>query len=191
MNIGRRVARYTALRRQTDITESTSHMKQNSTPSPLRTTATTTPPSLGLMFGNNNAQGASLASPTHNKINVLVADDNPINLQLLVMFMRKNKYSYAEAHNGLEALEKYKDAAVQNSRFDYVLMDMSMPVMDGLESTRLIRKFEEEWKVEATTIIALTSFASAQAQYEALSSGVNHYLPKPIKLFELKYLMEK
>ncbi|OCL14736.1 hypothetical protein AOQ84DRAFT_394277 [Glonium stellatum] len=138
---------------------------------------------------------------SHEATNVLVVDDNPINLQLLVMFMKKHKFSYAEARNGLEALEKYKASCTASNhyslsstlraRFDYVLMDISMPVMDGLESTRLIRKFELEHQIKATTIIALTGLASAQAQHEALNSGVNHYLPKPVKFQELRYLLDR
>lgn len=75
--------------------------------------------------------------------------------------------------------------------FDVVLMDISMPNMDGLEATRCIRAFERSTRVKATTIIALTGLASASAQQEAFSSGVDLFLTKPVRLKELNKLLEK
>ncbi|KAF2089371.1 hypothetical protein K490DRAFT_36772 [Saccharata proteae CBS 121410] len=139
-------------------------------------------------------------------LRILVVDDNPINLQLLVMFMKKYKYNWAEATNGLAALERYKDSVVSFSTsattpdytttttkksFDYVLMDISMPIMDGLASTREIRQFEQQKGLKAAKIVALTGLASAQAQEEAMGSGIDHYLPKPVKFAELKKLLER
>ncbi|KAF2816097.1 uncharacterized protein BDZ99DRAFT_471372 [Mytilinidion resinicola] len=146
--------------------------------------------------GNKSLRPTPTRTPSarqpQDPVRVLLVDDNPINLQLLVMFMKKHKLPYASARNGLEALETYKSACEDPSkRFDFVLMDISMPVMDGLESTRHIRAFEEGREVAApATIIALTGLASAQAQQEALRSGVNHYLPKPVKFQELRELLD-
>ncbi|KAI7560823.1 hypothetical protein KC317_g9480, partial [Hortaea werneckii] len=153
---------------------------------------------------------------------VLVVDDNSVNVQLLVMFMRKNGHAYQTAHNGLDALQKFQIAtsghsdsvstsptvsrrgsvASQNSidGFDFVLMDLSMPVMDGLESTRRIRGHERTLQAQyeargekytSATIIALTGLASTQAQQDAFSSGIDHFMAKPVKLAELKKLMQQ
>ena len=132
-------------------------------------------------------------------LHVLLVDDNKINRQLLVMFMKKAKFSYAEAENGQEALDLYKssclpgpltaDNSESTRRFDFVLMDISMPVMDGMESTRRIREFEKENGLQRTNVIALTGLASAQAQQEAESAGVDVFLPKPVKFAELKKLL--
>ncbi|KAI7373224.1 hypothetical protein KC328_g16754 [Hortaea werneckii] len=153
---------------------------------------------------------------------VLVVDDNSVNVQPLVMFMRKNGHAYQTAHNGLDALQKFQIAtsghsdststsptmsrrasvASQNSidGFDFVLMDLSMPVMDGLESTRRIRGHERTLQSEyeargekytSATIIALTGLASTQAQQDAFSSGIDHFMAKPVKLAELRKLMQQ
>lgn len=134
--------------------------------------------------------------------NILLVDDNRINLQLLVTFMKKAKFTYAAASDGLDALNAYKSAAdtsallsspPTSSRpvFDYVLMDISMPIMDGLTSTREIRKFEKEKKLRPAKIFALTGLASASAREDAFASGVDHFLPKPVNFKELKGLLEK
>ena len=69
-------------------------------------------------------------------------------------------------------------------------MDLSMPVMDGLTSTRRIRAVEaERARKPAATIIALTGLASAEAQDDALVAGINKFLVKPVKFGELKGLL--
>ncbi|KAF2425745.1 hypothetical protein EJ08DRAFT_652039 [Tothia fuscella] len=113
---------------------------------------------------------------------ILIVDDNAVNIRLLVAFMRKNKFKYAEALNGLEALNTYKAA---NGAFNTILMDLSMPIMDGTTSSREIRKYEREKGLKPTTIIALTGLASATARIEALANGIDHYMTKPVKLKKL------
>ena len=121
---------------------------------------------------------------------VLLVDDNAINLKLLVVFAQRQNLRYAEAVNGLQALEKFKAEALAttppNKPFDFVLMDLSMPIMDGLESTRNIRQFEQEQELSPSTIVALTGLASAQDQQEAIESGIDTYLVKPVKFGDLK-----
>ncbi|KAK8876921.1 histidine kinase 4 [Apiospora arundinis] len=136
----------------------------------------------------------SVDKPLH----VLLVDDNKINLQLLVMFMRKCGFSYEEAMNGQEALDKFKDACLPGPRttsdgasaqFDFVLMDISMPVMNGIEATRRIRDFERENNLPSTNVIALTGLASRDAQRDAKSAGIDIFLPKPVRFAELKKLL--
>jgi len=129
-------------------------------------------------------------------LHALLVDDNKINRQLLVMFMKKHKFSYAEAEDGQEALDAYKASCLPgphsnapSRRFDVVLMDISMPVMDGMESTRRIREFEKENGLTKSNVIALTGLASAQAQQEAEASGIDVFMPKPVKFAELKKLL--
>jgi signal transduction histidine kinase/CheY-like chemotaxis protein len=141
---------------------------------------------------------------------VLLVEDNDINLQLLIVHMQKAGIQYATARNGLEALNTFK---ARPGQFDVVLMgkssylpaclsssiltstDVSMPIMDGFESTRHIRRFENDYRnklnpsakksFKPATIVALTGLASASAQQEAYGSGMDLFLAKPIRRKEL------
>ncbi|KAI9374448.1 hypothetical protein BJX61DRAFT_302371 [Aspergillus egyptiacus] len=119
---------------------------------------------------------------------VLLVDDNTVNLQLLVAVMKKAKKPYVTASNGLEALEVYKAHAKE---IQIILMDISMPVMDGLTSTREIRLFEKQklqrdcCGFKPATIIALSGLGSAPVRQEAFNSGVDLFLSKPVRFQEL------
>lgn len=69
------------------------------------------------------------------------------------------------------------------------MMDISMPVMDGMESTRRIREFEGENGLGRAQVIALTGLASKEAQSEAMAAGIDVFLPKPVKFAELKKML--
>ncbi|KAI4621584.1 hypothetical protein J4E80_003954 [Alternaria sp. BMP 0032] len=135
-------------------------------------------------------------SPTHSEggeyfnPRVLLVDDNAINLKLLVVFAKRQNLRYVEATNGLEAFETYKSEAMSSSPlarpFDFILMDLSMPVMDGLTSTRNIRQFESKNGLPKSHIVALTGLASAQDQQDAQEAGVDMYLVKPVKFADIK-----
>jgi CheY-like chemotaxis protein len=96
--------------------------------------------------------------------------------------MRKSKFHYQEAENGLQALNSYKSTTTS---FDVILMDLSMPIMDGITSTHHIRSYEKSKGLPRSTIIALTGLASASARLEAMSSGVDYYLTKPVSFAKL------
>lgn len=130
------------------------------------------------------------SSPQPQTLHILLVDDNKINRNLLVMFMSKCHFTFREAANGQEALDEYiASFSPASQRFDYVLMDISMPVMDGMEATRRIRDFEKEnggsggSGGKRATIIALTGLASAQAQAEAETVGIDVFLAKPGEFF--------
>lgn len=118
-------------------------------------------------------------SPHH----ILIVDDNAINRRLLIALMKRHKYTYREAVNGLDALNIYQETT--SPRFDVVLMDLSMPVMDGMTASAKIRKFEREQRWSPTTIVALTGLVSASAKLEALESGMDYYLTKPVNFGRL------
>ncbi|KAJ4267244.1 hypothetical protein NW762_003347 [Fusarium torreyae] len=128
---------------------------------------------------------------------VLLVDDNKINLNLLTMFMKKCGFSYEEAENGEEAVETFQKSTIGDAkppgpvkkRFDFILMDISMPVMNGVEATKRIRKLEAKYKIPRATVFALTGLASADARADAESAGVDLFLPKPVKFAELKKMI--
>ncbi|KAF9778539.1 hypothetical protein IL306_003761 [Fusarium sp. DS 682] len=113
----------------------------------------------------------------------LLVEDNPINLKMLTCFMRKLQKPYRTAVNGQEAVDAYKETPGQ---FKYVLMDISMPVMDGLEATRQIRAFEQYNGISASKILAITGLGSEGTREEATRSGVDVFITKPVKLRELE-----
>jgi len=110
------------------------------------------------------------------KLKILVAEDNDSNF-LLVRNILKD-YDLLRVTNGVEAVEE-----IRNGKFDFVLMDLKMPVMDGLVATRKIREFNS-----GIPIVALTANAFDTDRASAMDAGCNAFLPKPVKrkqLFEL------
>ncbi len=113
---------------------------------------------------------------------VLVAEDVDSNYQLLQALIGRI-YSLSRAHNGQEAVDMFSQ---MNPEPDIILMDMKMPVMDGLEATREIRKISS-----SIPIVALTAHAFNDNKVEALSAGCNDFLTKPIAADILKKTIEK
>ncbi|KAI1880125.1 hypothetical protein JX265_001746 [Neoarthrinium moseri] len=145
--------------------------------------------SLGQKNTDNLSSTSELgASATDQARDVfLLVDDNKINLQILVSFMMKLKYTFRTATNGLEAFEIFSE---NPESFTHILMDISMPVMDGLESTRRIRELEGTRRLRPSKIIALTGLVSANAQQEAFASGVDMYMTKPVRFKDLSRVLE-
>ncbi|KAI4718674.1 hypothetical protein E4T48_05065 [Aureobasidium sp. EXF-10727] len=125
---------------------------------------------------------------SQNQQHFLLVDDNAINLRLLSTFMKKLGYTSETAVNGLEAFEKFRSSS---SRFTTILMDISMPVMNGFESSRAIRNHEKMLGMKAVRIIALTGLGSEASKQEAKMSGIDEFYTKPVKFNALKDLLEK
>ncbi|CEJ60143.1 hypothetical protein PMG11_08728 [Penicillium brasilianum] len=115
---------------------------------------------------------------------VLLVEDNHVNLKIIETCVKNAGLTYQSATNGLQALEKFK-----GERFDAVVMDISMPVMDGLTATREMRHFEKSAGLPRTAIIILTAVLSADMQQEAQVSGVDKFLTKPTPLKKLRELL--
>jgi signal transduction histidine kinase/CheY-like chemotaxis protein len=106
-------------------------------------------------------------------LRVLLAEDNKINQQLVTMMLRKADHQVDVADNGESAIE-----AVRAGNYDVVLMDVQMPVLDGVQATRRIRALLSP--KNAVPIIALTAHAMAGAKEEYLAAGMDDYLSKPV-----------
>lgn len=116
---------------------------------------------------------------------ILIAEDNDINTQVMKRSLDSKGYALDFAANGEVAFEKY-----QRNDYDLVLMDISMPVMDGLEATKTMRKFEVDNGRERTPIIALTAHASDEHKEKFLKADMDDFLAKPYKLETLLQKME-
>lgn len=129
-------------------------------------------------------QAALAARCEGSKPRILVVDDNHINLQLLITSVRKAGHPFEPAVDGMKALQAYKRSVLEDNgahAFKYILMDISMPVMNGVTATKEIRQFEKESHVkQPATIIALTGLGSEVAQNEAIEAGFDNFLSKPI-----------
>jgi len=119
------------------------------------------------------------------KLNILVAEDQPINQRIIVQLLGKRGWEVTTANNGLEAMHK---AHAQS--FDLILMDVMMPEMDGFESTRLIRQ-DADGKNFRTPIIALTANAMKGDKEQCIAAGMNDYISKPINPEEVFQTLEK
>lgn len=124
------------------------------------------------------------SSDTHQINKVLIVEDNLINQKVMVKILQKAGYACDIANNGLQGFDLYK-----LHKYPIILMDIQMPVMDGLEATRKIREVESEEKWPASYIVCVSGNAREEHRITALSSGVNAYLTKPIKREELLNLI--
>ncbi len=104
------------------------------------------------------------------RLRVLVAEDNPMNSMLAEWFLENEGHHVKVVENGLEAVQ-----AVKMGTYDFVLMDIQMPEMDGLAATRTIRGLEGA--ISEIPIIALTAVGDRE---ECLAAGMNDYLAKPL-----------
>lgn len=118
---------------------------------------------------------------------ILLVDDNHINLKVLGAYMDKLGRVHEMVVNGKEAVEAY---TARPGQFAAILMDISMPVMDGLEATRRIRAHERAHRLKGVAILALTGLASRSVQHEATDSGVDMFLTKPVRLKALGAALE-
>lgn len=116
---------------------------------------------------------------------ILVVEDNYINQKVLVAYLNNQNISLLIANNGVEALKFY-----DNMNFDCILMDIAMPIMDGIEATKAIRK-KERWKRKHTPIIAVTASDPEHNRDKFFAAGIDDYLGKPINEISLKEKIEK
>ncbi len=116
---------------------------------------------------------------------LLLAEDNAINRKLALAALGQMGCTADVAVDGHEALH-----AAKTTRYDAILMDVQMPGMDGLEATRSIRRWEAESGTPPTRIIALTANALTGDREICLNSGMDEYLPKPIRLEALRTTLQ-
>jgi CheY-like chemotaxis protein/HPt (histidine-containing phosphotransfer) domain-containing protein len=122
--------------------------------------------------------------PLFDTSKVLVAEDNEVNQMLIVELLEQYGIDPVLVSNGKDAVEIAK-----NLTFDLILMDINMPIMGGIEATKLIHSFATE--SEKTTIVALTANVLAEDRARYLDAGIDAYLSKPIVPNELEDILTK
>lgn len=113
--------------------------------------------------------------PLKRQLHVLLAEDNPVNMLLASTLLRREGYSVTTANNGEEVLT----ALSAGQRTDLVIMDVEMPVLDGLETARCIRRKEADRSLSRLPILALTANAQREDIEACLEAGMDGYLSKP------------
>jgi two-component system, sensor histidine kinase and response regulator len=132
----------------------------------------------------DRARGVStIPAPTTSPIpassrplHILLVEDSPDNQMLVRSYLKQTPYQLDVADHGGIAVDRFK-----KGQFDLILMDMNMPVMDGYESTKNIRAWEQEHNLPQTHIIALTALALKEEGEKILEAGCNAHMTKPIK----------
>ena len=107
---------------------------------------------------------------------ILLVEDLEDNRDVIALFLKETSYQLDMAENGAVALQKF-----QTGTYDLVLMDMQMPVMDGLQATMVMRQWEREQQRRPTPIVALTANAFKEEAEKSLGAGCTAHLTKPIK----------
>lgn len=116
---------------------------------------------------------------------ILIAEDNKFNRLVTTTMLKKLSIEADTAVNGKEVL----DAVERRQDYDLILMDCEMPVMDGYAATAAIRAQEAD--AAHIPIVAMTAYAMAGDREKCFSAGMDDYISKPVKLDELKTVLEK
>ncbi|KAM3079406.1 Histidine kinase osmosensor [Clarireedia jacksonii] len=130
---------------------------------------------------------AAKESSSETKVRVLVAEDNLVNQEVVLRMLKlEDVYDVVIAKDGQEAYDVVKQSMEQGKFFNLIFMDIQMPNLDGLQSTRLIREMGY-----SAPIVALTAFAEESNVKECYESGMDHFLSKPIRRPALKQVLKK
>ncbi|HEY7335185.1 MAG TPA: ATP-binding protein [Bryobacteraceae bacterium] len=133
----------------------------------------------------NEASSAGPAAACASTARLLLVEDNPVNQKVVLAILRKKGYRIDIANDGREAIEKLEEA---EPPYDVVLMDVQMPILDGLEATRLLRR-NPKWV--QLPIIAMTAHAMTGDCERCLDAGMSGYISKPVQPAKLVSTLER
>jgi len=120
---------------------------------------------------------------TKPSLSILVVDDDELNQRMMRLLLKRDGHSVDCASNGLEAVN-----AVKSQSYDMVLMDLQMPVMDGVEASRRIREWESDGA--HIFIVALTASYLPERGQELYEAGIDNYMPKPFEVSHLRNILQ-
>ena len=148
--------------------------------------ATAVAAALSHELGNGTAHLPRPPSPTSKPLRILVADDSADNRMLITAFLKKMPFCIDEVENGALAVEHFKAR-----KYDLVLMDIQMPVMDGHAATRAIRDWERNNQRVPTPIIALSAAALSESFIDSRAAGCDEHVTKPIRKAALLEVIDR
>lgn len=120
----------------------------------------------------------------YQDVRILLVEDNPVNQKLTATVLNKAGFNVDIADNGLAAVE-----TMDSRKYDLVLMDINMPVMNGYEAARAIRSRESEDR--DVIIIAMTAYGEEEGRGRSIEAGMNDYIAKPIEVQEVILKIKK
>ena len=138
---------------------------------------------MGIIDAMNGSDGENSKPPDKKKdlgppLKILVADDTAVNLALATKLLKRRGHDIISVEDGLQAFEAFKETS-----FDVVLMDIHIPIMDGLESTAKIREFETSQPSRPPTPIIAMTANNEQSDHETyLKSGMSGIITKPLNI---------
>jgi osomolarity two-component system sensor histidine kinase NIK1 len=120
-------------------------------------------------------------------LSILLVEDNILNQRITTFSLKKFNHEVDIANNGLEAVNKYRE-----KDYDVILMDIMMPVMDGLEATFQIRKYEKENDDKKhTPVIAITANTLDNDRDKCIATGMDEYMAKPFDMNRLNEIFKE
>jgi len=128
--------------------------------------------------------GSGTSGEKKPRLKILVVDDDLLSLRLMQVFLTREGYHVTVASSGVEAFE-----AIQHQQFDIVFMDLHMPMMDGMETSRRIREWENGRR--HTFIVALTASYFPDDEQELFKSGIDNYISKPFEVEHIQRMLKQ
>jgi len=137
-------------------------------------------PSLAIEALAEPVPTASAATRMDQGLSILVAEDNEINALLMRSLLTRLGHNVVITTNGEQAMESWLSATSAGTPYDLVLMDIQMPRLNGIETTRRIRAHEADRSGRRTQILALTANTLAEDRYACFEAGMDGFLIKPL-----------
>lgn len=137
---------------------------------------------------DNQCEAKSMVEPMVDKLHLLVCEDNDMNWEVISAILNMYKVTTDRAENGKVCLDILSKAS--DNVYDAIFMDIRMPVMDGLDCTRRIRKSSKDW-LKRIPIIAMTADAFAEDIQACLDAGMNKHISKPIELSKIIKILKE
>lgn len=137
-------------------------------------------------LGSTEKQVQKVHKTRKDKFKLLLVEDNLLNQRIIMDFFAKRGDTVVTAINGLDAVQKY-----QVDAFDFILMDIEMPIMNGFEATEKIREYEKKNNKSVTPILAVTAHTSNETREKCYESGMNDFVMKPIDFASFMEILER